>query len=170
MKQPYILAVRSNTSVSVAAKGTLWPVTVGQVASAIKEEGWQRLSAGDGAKGPRLYDWALVPLTWIAEEGWTHWLLVRRDLEDPKELAYYLVFAPIGTLLTEIVRAAGLRWWIEESIERAKGEAGLDEHEVRHWEGWYRHITLSLLAHAFLVVTRAQAAAALPEKGGARAA
>lgn len=112
----------------------------------------------------------LLPLAWITEEGWAHWLLLRRDVEDPKELACYLVFAPVGTPLTEMVRAAGLRWGIEESIERAKGEAGLDEYEVRHWKGWYRHITLSLLAHAFLVATRAQAALPPTEEGGARAA
>lgn len=111
-----------------------------------------------------------MPLAWIADEGWAHWLLIRRGVEDPEELAYYLVFAPVGTQLAEMVRAVGLRWGIEESIERAKVEAGLDEYEVRGWEGWYRHITLSLLAHAFLVATRAHAAAAPPEKGGARAA
>jgi SRSO17 transposase len=166
VRQPYVLAVRSNTSVSIAAKGIPWPVTAGQVA--IREEGWQRLSAGDGAKGPRLYDWALVPLAWVAEEGYAHHLLVRRKVDDPEEMAYYLVFAPVGTDLSEMVRAAGMRWGIEEAIETAKGEAGLDEYEVRSWQGWYRHVTLSLLAHAFLVATRARAA--VPEKGGARAA
>jgi SRSO17 transposase len=165
-KQPYVLAVRSNTSVSVAAKGVSWPVTAGQVA--IKEGDWERVSAGDGAKGPRLYDWALVPLAWIAEQGYAHWLLVRRSIDDPGELAYHLVFAPVGTELSEMVGAAGMRWAIEQAVEMAKGEAGLDEYEVRSWQGWYRHVTLSLLAHAFLVATRAQAGST--EKGGARAA
>jgi SRSO17 transposase len=86
---------------------------------------------------------------------------VRRSIADPTELAYYVCFCPAETPLAELVRVAGTRWAIEESFESAKGEVGLDHYEVRRWAGWYRHITLALLAHAFLTVTRTQAA----EKG-----
>ncbi len=99
-------------------------------------------------------------------EGWERWALCRRSIPDPGDLAYYLVFVPTGTSLEEVVGAAGGRWTIEEAIEQAKGEVGLDEYEVRSWRGWYRHITLSMLAHAYLAVTRAQAEPKVA-KGGA---
>ncbi|HUX86636.1 MAG TPA: IS701 family transposase, partial [Chloroflexota bacterium] len=81
------------------------------------------------------------------------WLLVRRSSADPAKLAFYRVFAPGDTSLPQTVGVAGRRWTIEESIEAAKGEVGLDQYEVRRWTGWYRHITLALLAHAYLAVT-----------------
>ena len=84
--------------------------------------------------------------------------MVRRSLDDATDLAYHVVFGPAETTLAEMVRVAGSRWAIEDSIEMAKGEAGLDEYEVRRWVSWYRHVTLSLLAHAFLVMTRAKMA------------
>jgi SRSO17 transposase len=93
-----------------------------------------------------------------------HWLLVRRNRSDPKELAYFRAFGPAATALEELVRVAGMRWAIEESFEDAKGSVGLDHYEVRKWQAWYRHITLALLAHAYLEVTRRQATA--EEKGG----
>ena len=94
-----------------------------------------------------------------------HWLLIRRDLTAPTELAYYRVYAPVETPVHEMVRVAGMRWAIEGALEQAKGEAGLDHYEVRRWEAWYRHITLVLLAHAFLEVTRARRTADTAEKG-----
>ena len=90
----------------------------------------------------------------MSTAGWGRWLLARRSLSDPTELAYYRVFAPADTPLEEAVRAAGSRWSIEEGFERAKGEVGLDQYEVRRWDAWHRHITLALLAHAYLEVTR----------------
>ena len=119
---------------------------------------WQQLSAGEGSQGPRWYDWAWIPLSGASAAGWGRWLLARRSLSDPNELAYYRVFAPAGTPLEEVVRAAGSRWSIEEGFERAKGEVGLDQYEVRRWDAWHRHITLALLAHAYLEVTRLAAA------------
>jgi SRSO17 transposase len=98
--------------------------------------------------------------------GWEHWWLARRSISDPSELAYYFVYAPQKTLLAEVVEVAGTRWAVEESLETAKGEVGLDQYEVRKWTGWYRHITLALLAHAFLTVTRAQAVGRDGQKGG----
>ena len=123
----------------------------------IEPDVWQRLSAGEGAKGPRLYDWALVELAESTPEEWPRQLLFRRSLEDETEIAVYRTFAPAVTPLTEFVRVAGVRWAIEDSFESAKGEVGLDQYEVRLWVSWYRHITLALLAHAYLTVTRALA-------------
>jgi SRSO17 transposase len=90
-----------------------------------------------------------------AERRWDHWLLVRRSRSDPTDLAYYVVFAPAGTALRALARVAGERWRIEQSFELAKGEVGLDEYEVRRWDGWYRHMTLAMFALAYLAVLRA---------------
>lgn len=126
-------------------------------AAALSEEAWCRLSCGAGAKGPRVYDWALLPLPrWGQSPEVLHALLVRRSVTGG-ELAYFVVFAPAGTTLQTLVTVAGMRWTIEDCFEVGKSETGLDEYEVRHWPGWYRHITLSMLALAFLAVTRCQA-------------
>jgi SRSO17 transposase len=116
-------------------------------------EDWQQLSAGDGAKGPRLYDWALLPYRGAAP-GFRGALLVRRSIIKPEEYAFYLTHAPEQTTLVELVRVAGSRWHIESLFEQAKGEVGLDQYEVRSWIGWHRHITLSMFALACLAVIR----------------
>ena len=151
--QAYVLAVRSNECT------TTWPpyappgqIRMATVAAAVPAEAWQRLSCGEGAQGPRLYDWAAVPLRPALRDGWVHALLVRRHPERPDELAYYLVYAPTDTPLAEIVRAAGARWTIDDLFKLAKGQVGLDHYEVRNWRGWYRHITLALLALAALTI------------------
>lgn len=165
--QPFVL--------EVACKEALWSwqergpqqVRADRLAQQVPATSWERLSAGWGAKGPRLYAWTRVPLFRPGWPGWEHWLLVRRSITKPEELAYYVVFAPEGTPLTELVRVAGSRWAIEECLESAKGEVGLDQYEVRKWEGWYRFITLALLAHAYLTVLRAKAMlTSAGEKGG----
>jgi SRSO17 transposase len=114
---------------------------------------WRRLSAGDGAKGPRLYDWAYVPCSEAAPR-WRKGLLIRRPIERPTDLTFYLTQAPEATDLATLVRVAGSRWSIECCFEQAKGEVGLDQYEVRTWIGWHRHITLAMLAHAYLAVLR----------------
>ena len=119
----------------------------------VPADGWQRLSAGAGAKGPRLYDWAFLPCRGAAA-GWQKGLLVRRKIAEPDELTFYLTLAPAATPLTELVRVAGTRWTIEACFEAAKGEVGLDHYEVRSWTGWHRHVTLAMLAHAYLTVVR----------------
>jgi SRSO17 transposase len=129
------------------------------VLATLPEEGWTRLSAGDGAKGPRWYAWRWLPLAEPLEPGWRRWLLVRRSLGDPSELTAYAVFAPQTTPLEEVVRVAGTRWTIESCFEAAKSEVGLDQYEVRSWTGWYRHMTLAMWALALLVVLRAGAVA-----------
>ena len=118
-------------------------------------EGWQRLSAGDGAKGPRWYDWLRLPLIAPLVDGWERWVLLRRSVADPTEITAYVCFAPAGSTLADLVRVAGTRWTVEICFEAAKQEVGLDEYEVRSWTGWHRHITLACLAHAFLAVVRA---------------
>lgn len=155
--QASVLAVRSNETT------TTWPpygppgqVRVAEVAAAIPADAWQRLSCGDGAQGPRVYDWALVPVRPALREGWVHALLVRRHPEQPDELAYFLVYAPQDTPLAEVVRAAGVRWTIDDLFKRAKGQVGLGHYEVRSWQGWHRHITLALLALAALALGAAK--------------
>lgn len=127
------------------------------LAAEVPRDQWVRRSCGDGAKGPRIYDWTRVSIRPLKEPGKGYWLLVRRSVAKPEELAYYVCFGPVETTLEELVRVAGTRWAIEEGFEEAKGEVGLDQYEVRRWIGWYRHITLALLAHAFLAVTRIHA-------------
>jgi SRSO17 transposase len=153
-RQPYVLEVRSNQY--------LWWEDFKQwradkLAGEIKAEGWKRLSIGAGSKGLRIYDWAWLKLPYFEgtlPDGWGKWLLVRRNVEKPDEVAYFLAAGPEETSLDELAGIAGRRWTIEMAFEEAKGEAGLDEYEVRKWESWYRHITLSLFAHAYLVVCR----------------
>jgi SRSO17 transposase len=115
---------------------------------------WHRLSAGDGAKGPRLYDWAYLPYRGDTAPGWEKGLLIRRSIAQPDELAFYLTHAADGTALADLVQVAGTRWAIEACFEAAKGEVGLDQYEVRSWTGWHRHVTLAMLAHAYLAVLR----------------
>jgi SRSO17 transposase len=165
IEQPFVLAVTSQEKPwSWGARGPQ-QMRVDRLADALPEEAWQRLSAGRGSKGERLYEWAEVMLwRWQTPEG-IHRLLVRRSLEDPEDRAYYIVFAPQGATLEELVRVAGRRWTIEIAFEAAKQEVGLDQYEVRKWDAWYRFITLAMFAHAFLAVQRARA-----EKGGSAAA
>ena len=117
---------------------------------ALGPQDWQPLSQSLGTKGERLFDWAILP--WFQGGGVDarHFLVVRRCLDDPQELAYYLVFAPVATPLCTIVQAIGARWRIEEDLQTGK-DLGLDEYEVRSYLGWYRHLTLVMLAAAFLV-------------------
>ena len=149
--QAYVLAVSGQEYVRLDGR----PRQVKTLVAALPPEGWTRLSAGDGTKGPRWYDWRWLPLAEPQAPGWRRWLLVRRRLSLPTELTAYLVFAPQDTTLAEVVQVAGTRWTIESSFEAAKGEVGLDDYEVRSWTGWYRHITLAMWAYALLVVLRA---------------
>ncbi len=167
-RQPYVLAVRSNQRIwlKTGPEPGVREVSVQEAAAGLPPLAWVRRSAGAGAKGERWYDWAVVEsaLWWGPEQR--QWLLVRRSLSRPEELAYYLVAGPAAASPEQMVRVAGRRWAIEECLESAKGEVGLDQYQVRRWTGWYRHITLALLAHAYLTVLAAAAAAAGGEKGG----
>ena len=108
----------------------------------------------EDAGGRRPWEWACLELAPDREKGMRRWLLVRRSTDDPEELAFYLAYGPEGTTVEELVRVCQERWAIEECFAQAKGEVGLDHYEVRTWDAWHRHVTLCLLAHAFLVVMR----------------
>lgn len=148
-RRGYVLAVTSGQRLG------LRPVTAWT--KKLPRRGWQRLSAGEGAKGPRLYDWACLPYNGAAP-GFQCALLVRRSVATPTEQAFYLTHAPEGTPLGELVRIAGARWSIESLFEQAKGEVGLGHYEVRSWVGWHRHVTLAMLAFAYLAAVRRAAA------------
>jgi SRSO17 transposase len=155
-EQAYVVAVRSDYPVSTwppfgpPDRWTMAAVVAAALAAGVVQ--WQRRSAGDGAQGPRWYDWAYLPVRPAVQDGWVHSVLVRRHLERTAEVAYYLVYAPTGTALEEVVTVAGARWTIEDLFKHAKGLVGLDQYEVRSWQGWSRHITLALLAFAALTI------------------
>ncbi len=166
--QQYVLAVKSTQAVWVWEHGVPQQQPLRDIVARVAADTWVQRSAGDGAKGPRVYDWTWGCIRESAfQEGWREWWMARRSLSDPTEIAYYLACAPAETTLQRLVWVAGTRWAVEETLETGKGEVGLDQYEVRKWTGWYRHITLALLAHAFLTVTRAQAVGSDGQKGGA---
>ena len=137
----HVLALKRNEKLWVLTDKGPRQVRADQLVSGVAEIRWSRCSAGNGAKGPRVYDWTRVVIRPLREPGQGYWLLARRSLAQPEELAYYVCFGPADTTLEGLVRVAGTRWTIEECFEEAKGPVGLDQYEVRKWEGWYRHIT-----------------------------
>jgi len=165
-EQPFVLAIRSNEKLWAVLGERLGQHAASRLAAALPARAWRRLSAGAGSKGERLYDWARVRLTRLQQPPWEHWLLIRRSRQDPKDLAYYVVFGPDRTTLATLARVAGRRWAIEECFEVAKQEVGLADYEIRSWHGWYRHITLAMLALAFLAGMRVKLNAAPPRKRG----
>lgn len=148
--QPYVLAVRSNQHLRFLTHEGLVQTDPAFLAEELEADDWHALSAGEGAKGPRLYHWARLPLNWTTPDGFERWLLFRRSLRNPGEMAYYFAHARKGTTLAEMAGAAGLRWTIEECFLRAKDDLGLDHCEARSWHGWHRHMTLVMAAAAFL--------------------
>jgi len=130
---------------------------VDELVAALPAQAWRRRSCGDGAHGRRVYAWARVPIRPLRVPGRGHGVLARRSLTDPADIAYYVCYGPARTTLDELLQVAGSRWAIEECFQAAKNEAGLDHYQVRTYTGWYRHITLSMPAHAFLAVTAAHA-------------
>jgi SRSO17 transposase len=149
--QPHVLAVRSTHSLRFLEEWHLVRTDPATMIADVPPGSWQSLSAGEGTKGHRLYDWTRVPLNYMAGEGFSRWLLARRSLRDPKAVAYYFAYARTNTTLPELAAAAGLRWTIEECFLRAKDDLGLDHCEVRSWHGWHRHMSLVMAAAAFLV-------------------
>jgi SRSO17 transposase len=125
--------------------------------AAVPSRSWQRISAGAGAHGPREYDWARIPVRAGWQRGRGHWLLARCSVSDPKEIAYYACYGPRRSSTADLAWVAASRWHIEECFQQAKGEAGLDHYQVRSWRAWYAHITLSMLALAWLAASKAQA-------------
>lgn len=153
----YVLAVSCTTAVWRLGGGD--PVAV----NSIPLRKWKRVSVKDGEKGPIFYDWARVRVIEKRQKAGSEvWLLARRSVSKPKEIAYYLSCAPKQTPLERLAQVASTRYTVEQCFEEAKGEAGLDHYEVRHWQSWHRHITLSMMAHAWLASIRAEE----EEKGG----
>lgn len=161
-KQAYVLAVSSNETVWINQVQR----QVQAIVAELPTEGWERISAGVGSKGPRWYDWQRMELSDPPQQGWKRWLLVRRSISDPSEMTAYIAFAPLRSRLAEQVRVAGMRWTVEESIQCAKGEVGLDHYEVRSWTGWYRHMSLAMWTQAFLSVIRKETGAEVAPKKG----
>jgi SRSO17 transposase len=132
-----------------------------ELIAAVPSRSWQKISAGAGAHCPRLFDWARIAVRTGEKRGRGHWLLARRSLADPAEIAYYACYGPARCSTADLAWTAGSRWQVEECFQQAKGETGLDHYQVRTWRAWYAHVTLSILALAWLAASRA-----LAEKGG----
>ncbi len=152
----YVMAVPMNQRVITAGPGLLgteWRAD--EFFASLDGRAWRTRTAGTGTKGERLYAWARGRINGPSETG-EHWLLARRSLKDPADLAYFICHTPDNVTLAELARVAGARWAIEETFQTSKGETGLDHYQVRQYTGWYRHVTLSMFAHAFLSVIRSK--------------
>jgi SRSO17 transposase len=151
-KYQYVLAVACDEPVGIQTpQGRRWVEVRDVEAFLLHDQDWQGLSMSEGTKGPRLFDWACVPILYQWGNDGKHWLLIRRDQADSTRKTYYFVFAQPGATLQEMVKAIGKRWPVEEDFEINK-DMGLGDYQVRSFLGWYRHITLVMLAYAFLVV------------------
>jgi len=145
---------------AVSSKDTVWGPDwrqrrIGTYRADPPAAGWERVSPGAGATGPREYDWLRLPLVDPLVAGWRRWVLLRRSVAAPTGVTASVCFAPAAATLADLVRVAGRRWTVEICFEAAKQEVGLAEYAVRSWTGWHRHVTLACLAHAFLTVLRA---------------
>jgi SRSO17 transposase len=161
-QQAYVLAVSGKESMWIQQEQR----RISTLVSAPPADGWEQISAGNGSKGPRWYDWLRIEASAPVQNGWARWVLLRRSMTEPSEVTAYVVFAPATATVAELVRVAGMRWTVEESIQTAKGEVGLDHYEVRSWTGWYRHMTLAMWAQAFLAVLRSEMGADVAPKKG----
>jgi SRSO17 transposase len=148
----YVLAVACNHHVTTGG-GTQ---RVDHLIARLPKRAWQPVSAGRGAKGHRVYDWAWISLATDPGDppAGSRWLVARRHRRTG-ELAFYRCFAPMPVSLSTLVRVADRRWTIEETFQTSKGQTGLDQHQVRTWISWYRWTTLVLLAHLFLAIATA---------------
>jgi SRSO17 transposase len=174
----YVLGVTGTAQFWSWGKEPAIAGTAEEIAAALSASRYLRLSAGDGAKGPRLYDWAYLELADLDAEAegypgshgnWTRGLLIRRSLTD-QDSAFFATWCPQGTSIETLVRVGGRRWAIEDAFETAKNELGLDHNETRSWHGWHRHVSLVMLAFAMMAVLRHKAEAfAAPQKGAAAA-
>lgn len=167
---PYVLAVAPTHLVRLGEKAGYASIRVDEWLARKRHLRWSRRSAGWGSKGPRWFDWTWWKMDAQVPEGWQAWIVVRRSISDPTDLLVHLVCAPKQPTLPQIVQVAGHRWKVEEAIERAKGDGGLDQYEVRSWTGWYRQVTLWLLAQCCATVMAQQANAEQEKKPGSRTA
>ena len=167
----YVLGVNANSQFNSWNKQPAVAGTAEAIAQALDPAAWQRLSAGEGSQGARLYDWAYLELADLAADEftpdlsdlWTRGLLIRRSLTD-QAMAYFTTWCPAGTPIETLVAVEGRRWAIEDSFETTKTELGLDHNETRSWHGWHRHVSLVMLAFAMLAAIRCQANTAAPPK------
>jgi SRSO17 transposase len=172
----YVLAVKATQPLWAHGEQGPAELPARQLVAGLPARAWRRLSAGDGAKGPRLYDWAYCELADLdageydgAHTGlWTRGLLIRRSLGDG-ELAFFSTWCPAGTGMATLVEVEGHRWAIEDGFETAKTELGLDHNETRSWHGWHRHVSLVMLAFAMLAAIRRRANERPPPKTADRA-
>jgi SRSO17 transposase len=148
----HVLATKVNDTVITARGGES---RVDTLVAALPRQRWKRLSGGAGAHGERIYDWARIPIRYAWENGFGHWVLARRSVSDPSEIAYYVCYGPVTSRLKDLVTVAAARWAVEECFQSAKSECGLDHYQVRLYRAWYRHITLAMAAHAYLTAIRA---------------
>ena len=149
----YVMAIRCSDTLTMPGGEQRADALI----AAVPPRAWQQISAGAGAHGPREYHWARIPVRPGTKPGRGHWLLARRSLSDPAEIAYYACYGPRRSSTADLAWVAGSRWHIEECFQQGKGEAGLDHYQVRSWRAWYAHVTLSMLALAWLAASRAQA-------------
>jgi len=157
----YVLGVNANSQFNSWGRKPVVAGTAEAIAQTLAPAAWQRLSAGEGTQGARLYDWAYLELANLDADDvnpglsgtWTRGLLIRRSIAD-NELAYFTTWCPAGTSMETLVAVEGRRWAIEDSFETAKTELGLEHNESRSWHGWHRHVSLVMLAFAMLATIR----------------
>lgn len=171
----YVLGVNANHPFRSWAKPHPVAGTARDIAESLPEDAWRRLSAGDGTKGERFFDWVYLELADLDAEDfdasfpgvWTRGLLIRRTTADG-DLAFFSTWCPQGTPAEVLVKVEGCRWAIEDSFETAKNELGLDHNETRSWHGWHRHISLVMLAFAMMAAIRHHANVVPPPKTARR--
>jgi SRSO17 transposase len=151
--RPYAVMVPKTNAVPLGGRKK----RIGRYAERLPKGAFSKVRPAWDSGARRPWEWACVDLLPDAERGMKRWLLVRRSTDDPEDLGFYQAYGPEGTHIQELVRVCQERWAVEECFAEAKGEVGLDHYEVRRWDSWHRHITLCLLAHAFLVVLRLSA-------------
>jgi SRSO17 transposase len=171
----YVLGVNANSQFNSWIGKPEVAGTAEEIAQALDPAAWQRLSAGEGTKGARLYDWAYLELADLdADEYksdevglWTRGLLIRRNIADGAR-AFFTTWCPAGTGIAPLVAVEGQRWTIEDSFETAKNEFGLDHNESRSWQGWHRHVSMVMLAFAMMATIRHHANQPAPSKTARR--
>jgi SRSO17 transposase len=150
-QRPYAVMVPKTNAVPLGGRKK----KIEQLAERLPEEAFSEVCpARDDGGSRRPWEWACLDLAADPETGMRRWLLVRRSTDEPEDMGFYQAYGPEETTVEELVRVCQDRWAIEQCFAEVKGEVGLDHYEVRRWEAWHRHVTLCLLAHAFLVVVR----------------
>lgn len=146
-KKSYVLCVSGKQCVWRGLK----QARVSEILGSLPETGWTEASCGDGSKGARIYDWMRVDIN-SPESGFSRWILIRKSKTNPDDLRAYLCYAPQNTSLEKLAQIAGVRWTVERCFAEGKSQVGMDQYEVRSYDGWYKHITFACLALALLTV------------------